>query len=169
MEQYVKGFQRFHAVEDVRPITSCKFLLYYYYYYHYYCRCCCWRWWHILLGLLVLQTSISSLLQSATSVITKCDGLLLQSATAFLLQSATIITKCDSTDVEEIKASLWAFAWNVTKHKHANSFLKMSLHLVKRWNYYLDNFQATVIWKISWCKISSSFFFRTTRRTSWRR
>ena len=30
MEQYVKGFQRFHAGEDVRPDTSCKFLLYYY-------------------------------------------------------------------------------------------------------------------------------------------
>ena len=24
MEQYVKGFQRFHAGEDVRPVTSCK-------------------------------------------------------------------------------------------------------------------------------------------------
>ena len=37
------------------------------------------------------------LLQSATPFfITKCDGLLLQSATAFLLQSATsVITKCD--------------------------------------------------------------------------
>ena len=37
------------------------------------------------------------LLQSATAIfITKCDGLLLQSATAFLLQSATsVITKCD--------------------------------------------------------------------------
>ena len=37
------------------------------------------------------------LLQSATAFfITKCDGLLLQSATAFLLQSATsVITKCD--------------------------------------------------------------------------
>ena len=50
-----------------------------------------------LLGLLVLRPSISSLLQSATSVITKCDSFfLLQSATAFLLQSATGITKCDS-------------------------------------------------------------------------
>ena len=76
MEQYVKGFQRFNAGEDVWPVTSCKFLPF-----------------------------ISSLLQSATSVITKCDsffitkcdGLLLQSATAFLLQSATgVITKCDS-------------------------------------------------------------------------
>ena len=27
MEQYVKGFQRFHASEDVRPVTSCKFLI----------------------------------------------------------------------------------------------------------------------------------------------
>ena len=27
MEQYEKGFQRFHAGEDVRPVTSCKFLL----------------------------------------------------------------------------------------------------------------------------------------------
>ena len=27
MEQYVKGFQSFHAGEDVRPVTSCKFLL----------------------------------------------------------------------------------------------------------------------------------------------
>ena len=25
MEQYVKGFQRFRAGEDVRPVTSCKF------------------------------------------------------------------------------------------------------------------------------------------------
>ena len=48
------------------------------------------------MGLLVLRPSISSLLQSVTSVITKCDGLLLQSATAFLLQSATGITKCDN-------------------------------------------------------------------------
>ena len=27
MEQYVKGFQRFHTGEDVQPVTSCKFLL----------------------------------------------------------------------------------------------------------------------------------------------
>ena len=27
MEQYGKGFHRFHAGEDVRPVTSCKFLL----------------------------------------------------------------------------------------------------------------------------------------------
>ena len=38
-----------------------------------------------------------ALLQSATAFfITKCDGLLLLSATAFLLQSATsVVTKCD--------------------------------------------------------------------------
>ena len=36
MEQYVKGFQRSQAGEDVRPVTSCKFLLYYYYYNHIY-------------------------------------------------------------------------------------------------------------------------------------
>ena len=95
--------------------------------YYYYCRCCCCRWWHLLLGLLVLQPSISSLLQSATSVITKCDSFfyykvlwsvitkcdsffitkcdkcyykvrqVLQSVT-ILLQSATGITMCDSTD-----------------------------------------------------------------------
>ena len=27
MEQYVKGFQRFHAGEETRPVNSCKFLL----------------------------------------------------------------------------------------------------------------------------------------------
>ena len=97
MEQYVKGFQRFNAGENVRPVTSCKFLPF-----------------------------ISSLLQSATSVITKCDsffyykvrwsvitkcdsffiikcdkcyykvGQVLQRATV-LLQSAIRITKCDRT------------------------------------------------------------------------
>ena len=30
MEQYVKGFQRFHVGEDVRPVSSCKFLLIYF-------------------------------------------------------------------------------------------------------------------------------------------
>ena len=28
MEQYVRGFQRFHAGEDVRPVTPYKFLLF---------------------------------------------------------------------------------------------------------------------------------------------
>ena len=66
-------------------------------YYYYYCCCCCRRWWHLLLGSLVLRPSISSLLQSATSVITKCDSFfLLQSAMVCyykvrrLLQSATV-------------------------------------------------------------------------------
>ena len=100
--------------------------------YYYYCRCCCCRWWHLLLGLLVLRPSISSLLQSATSVITKCDSFfyykvrwsvitkcdsffitkcdkcyykvrqVLQSVT-ILLQSATGITKCDSTDASMLR------------------------------------------------------------------
>ena len=85
-------------------------------YYYYCCCCCCRRWWHLLLGSLVLRPSISSLLQSETSVITKCDSFfyykvrwsvitkcdkcyykvrqVLQSVT-ILLQSATGITKCD--------------------------------------------------------------------------
>ena len=81
--------------------------------------CCC-RWWHLLLGFLVLRPSISSLLQSATSVITKCDSFfitkcdkcyykvrqVLQSVT-ILLQSATIITKCDSTEAARVTATLY--------------------------------------------------------------
>ena len=39
------------------------------------CCCCCCRWWYLLLGLLVLRPAISSLLQSATTVITNCDSL----------------------------------------------------------------------------------------------
>ena len=72
--------------------------------YYYYCRCCCCRWWHLLLGLLVLRPSISSLLQSVTSVITKCDSffyykvrqLFYYKVRQVLLQSATGITKCDN-------------------------------------------------------------------------
>ena len=47
-------------------------------------------WWRLLLGLLVLRPSISSLLQSATSVITKCD--------TFFYHKVrwSVITKCDS-------------------------------------------------------------------------
>ena len=77
MEQYVKGFQRFHAGEDVRPVTSALTSFYHLFQVYYKVR--------------------QVLLQSATAFfITKCDGLLLQSATAFLLQSATsVITKCD--------------------------------------------------------------------------
>ena len=86
MEQYEKGFQRFHAGEDVRPVTSALASFYHLFQLYYKVR--------------------QVLLQSATAFfIPKCDGLLLQSATAFLLQSATafllqsatsVITKCDS-------------------------------------------------------------------------
>ena len=77
MEQYVKGFQRFHAAKDVRPVTSALASFYHLFQVYYKVR--------------------QVLLQSATPFfITKCDGLLLQSATAFLLQSVTsVITKCD--------------------------------------------------------------------------
>ena len=49
------------------------------------------------MGLLVLRPSTLRLLQSATAYFfTKRDGLLLQSATAFLLQSAiSVVKKCD--------------------------------------------------------------------------
>ena len=43
---------------------------------------------------LLSQSATAFLLQSATSVITKCDR---------LLQSATIITKCDSTDASMLR------------------------------------------------------------------
>ena len=57
---------------------------------YYYCRCCCCcRCWHLLLGLLVLRPSISSLLQSATSVITKCDSFF------YYKVRWSVITKCD--------------------------------------------------------------------------
>ena len=82
MEQYVKGFQRFHVGEDVRPITSALASFYPLFQVYYKVR--------------------KVLLQSATAFfITKCDGLLLQSATAFLLQSATstVITKCEVRQV----------------------------------------------------------------------
>ena len=58
--------------------------------YYYCCRCCCCRWWRLLLGLLVLRPSISSLLQSATSVITKCDSVF------YYKVRWSVITKCDS-------------------------------------------------------------------------
>ena len=97
MEQYVKGFQRFHAGEDVRPVTSALASFYHLFQVYYKVR--------------------QVLLQSATaffnykvrwSVITKCDSFfitkcdkccykvrqVLQSVT-ILLQSTTGITKCD--------------------------------------------------------------------------
>ena len=57
----------------------------------------------LITGLLVLRPSISNLLQSATSVITKCDSFFITKCDKCyykvrqVLQSATIITKCDST------------------------------------------------------------------------
>ena len=89
MEQYVKGFQRFHPGEDVRPVTSALASFYHLFQVYYKVR--------------------QVLLRSATaffyynvrwSVITKCDKCyyrvrqVLQSVT-ILLQSATGITKCD--------------------------------------------------------------------------
>ena len=52
--------------------------------------CCCRRWWHLLLGSLVLRPSISSLLQSATSVIAKCDSFF------YCKVRWSVIIKCDS-------------------------------------------------------------------------
>ena len=52
------------------------------------CSCCCLSM-KILLGLLVFRPSISSLLQSATSVITQCDSLFYYKA------RWPVITKCD--------------------------------------------------------------------------
>ena len=77
MEQYVKGFQRFYAGKDVPPVTSALARFYHLFQVYYKVR--------------------QVLLQSATAIfVTKCDGLLLQSATAFLLLSVTsVITKCD--------------------------------------------------------------------------
>ena len=75
MEQYVKGFQRFHAGEDVRPVTSALASFYHLFQVYYKVR--------------------QVLLQSATAFfITKCDGLLLQSATS-ITKCDNFITKCD--------------------------------------------------------------------------
>ena len=112
MEQYVKGFQRFHAGEDVRPATSCKFFTLL-----------------LLLLLLLFSLLLSLLLLSMMTLITgftcpptiyfkfitKCDSFfyykVLQSAMVcyykvpqlfyykvrqVLLRSATGITKCDN-------------------------------------------------------------------------
>ena len=72
-------------------------------YYYCYCCCCCWGC-DLLLGLLVLRPCISSLLQSATSVLTKCDSLfyykgrwsVISKCDSFFLESATsVFTKSD--------------------------------------------------------------------------
>ena len=62
MEQYVKGFQRFHAGEDVRPVTSALASFYHLFQVYYKVR------------QVLLQSATAFLLQSATSVITKCDS-----------------------------------------------------------------------------------------------
>ena len=62
MEQYVKGFQRFHAGEDVRPVTSALASFYHLFQVYYKVR-----------QLFLLQSATAFLLQSATSVIIKCD------------------------------------------------------------------------------------------------
>ena len=96
MEQYVKSFQRFHAGEDVRPVTSCKCFLYYL----------------LLLSLLLslLLLSMMTLITGFTcpptiyfKFITKCDSffyykvreLFYYKVRQVLLQSATGVTKCD--------------------------------------------------------------------------
>ena len=118
MEQYVKGFQRFHAREDVQPVTSCKFLLYYYYYYYnyyyyyYYCRCCCCRSWTLITGFTCPPTIYFKFItkcdkcyyrvrqlflsQSAMLCFYKVRQLFYYKVRKVLLQSATGITKCDN-------------------------------------------------------------------------
>ena len=66
------------------------------------------------------------LLQSATAFfITKCDGLLLQSATAFLLQSATsVITKCDRY------YKVWQFYYKVRRLLQSATVQTMLLNYV---------------------------------------
>ena len=131
------------------PKTSSSLTINYYYCLNHY-HCC--RWWYLLLGLLVLRISISSLLQSATAYfITKCDGLLLQSATAFLLkivllQSATGITKCDRT-----KRFLHLTpTWNHIKVAFLTGFFRAVERKIDvdiedftlRWKYWRGNFEA---------------------------
>jgi len=58
---------------------------------YYFDCCCCCQWWCLLLGLLpVLRPSISSLLQSATTVTTRCDS------SFYYKVYWSVITKCDS-------------------------------------------------------------------------
>ena len=75
MEQYVKGFQRFHAGEDVRPVTSALASFYHLFQVYYKVR--------------------QVLLQSATGI-TKCDNFITKCDRYYkvrrLLQSATVQT-----------------------------------------------------------------------------
>ena len=77
MEQYVKGFQRFHAGEDVRPITSALASFYHLFQVYYKVR-------QLLL------------LQSAMVCYYKVRQLFYYKVRQVLLQSATGITKCDN-------------------------------------------------------------------------
>ena len=77
MEQYVKGFQRFHAGEDVRPVTSALASFYHLFQVYYKVR--------------------QMLLQSATAFFYyKVQQLFYYKVRQVLLQSATGITKCDN-------------------------------------------------------------------------
>ena len=75
MEQYVKGFQRFHAGEDKRPVTSALASFYHLFQVYYKVR--------------------QVLLQSATGI-TKCDNFITKYDRYYkvrrLLQSATVHT-----------------------------------------------------------------------------
>ena len=78
MEQYVKGFQRFHAAEDVRPVTSALASFYHLFQVYYKVR------------QVLLQSATASFYYKVRwSVITKCDSF-------FITESATsVVTKCD--------------------------------------------------------------------------
>ena len=87
----ISGFDVNNHQHHHHKTSSSLTINYYYCYCYYYCCCCCCRWRCSLLGLLVLRKSISSLLQIKSETayfITKCDGLLFQSATG--------TTKCDN-------------------------------------------------------------------------
>ena len=77
-----------------------------------YCHYCCCRWWCLLLGLLVLRPSISSLLQSASSVITKCDSLF------YYKVRWSVITKRHSffiTKYDKCYYKVWQLSKSVTE------------------------------------------------------
>ena len=77
MEQYVKGFQRFHAGEDVRPVTSALASFYHLFQVYYKVR--------------------QVLLQSATAFfITKCDSFFITKCDKCYYKVRKGITKCDN-------------------------------------------------------------------------
>ena len=83
MEQYGKGFQRFHAGEDVRPVTSALASFYHLFQVYYKVR------------QVLLQSATAFLLQSAMVCYYKVRQLFYYKVRQ-VLQSATIITKYDS-------------------------------------------------------------------------